>query len=129
MDKQVYLICPVRNCPPEVGAKIKAYVTKIESEGKIVHYPPRDVDQAQGGLEICSQHRSAMVMCHEIHVWWDNKSTGSHFDLGMAFMLSQYKGTHLEFVLANPEDVPATISKSFGNVIRRLSLRRDCVRS
>jgi len=121
MDKKVYLICPVRNCASEVGKRITTYVKKIEAEGKTVHYPPRDVDQSQSGFDICSQHREAMIGCNEIHIWWDNKSNGSHFDLGMAFMLLQFKINNLKFILANPKDVPATLSKSFNNMIRELS--------
>ena len=122
MNKKVYLICPVRECTPEINKRIEAYVKEIEAEGKIVHYPPRDVDQTQDGFDICDKHQSAMMGCHEIHIWWDSKSSGSHFDLGMAFMLSQFRRSSLKFVLANPEDVPATLSKSFNNIVRQLCL-------
>jgi len=129
MNNKVYLICPVRNCDPKTSAKIEAYVSRIESEGKIVHYPPRDVDQAQSGFEICSEHRSAMMNCDEIHIWWDSKSSGSHFDLGMAFMLSHLMPGILKFILANPEEVLATLSKSFGNMIRKLSINKDPIKT
>ena len=125
MNEKVYLICPVRNCSAEVQQEIEWYVNELEKNGKEVHYPPRDVDQSQSEFIICHSHKMAMKDCDEIHIWWDNKSTGSHFDLGMAFMLLEINPS-LIFVLANPQDVPKTIQKSFGNLIRNISHARDC---
>ena len=120
MNDDIYLICPVRDCLPEVKIQMDKYVIGLEAEGKKVHYPPRDVDQSLGEYDICSKHRLSMKDCKEVHIWWDRSSTGSHFDLGMAFMLLIFN-PYLKIVLANPIDVPETISKSFGNIIRNLS--------
>ena len=58
-----------------------------------------------------------MVLCDEIHFWWDKDSKGSHFDFGMAFMLEAFKP--VKYVMA--EEIIETAHKSYGNVIRKLS--------
>jgi len=119
--KKVYLMCPVRKVLPEEKIKIDKYVEKLEKVEYKVHYPPRDVDQTQSGMEILSAHRQAILDCDEIHIWWDNNSKGSHFDLGMAFMLCLvYTDHHIKFVIAN--DVQKTSHKSFENFIIELSM-------
>ena len=145
---EVYLICPVRRCTPSVRKKMDAYVAKLESRGYKVHYPPRDVDQSNddGGVRICAEHIDAMMGCDEVHVWWDPSSSGSHFDLGMAYMLTtirtvlwmrlghvgmeELKKTQdiqinlpLRFVIANPEQVTRDPEKSFTNVLLELAAR------
>ena len=115
---KIYLICPVRNCSDEVKSQLDDYVAKLEEKGHDVHYPPRDVEQDQSGMGICVAHADAMYNCDEVHVWWDPDSTGSHFDLGMAFMLYNHRG--IRFVVAN--DFEKTSHKSYGNVLLELSV-------
>jgi hypothetical protein len=82
---RIYLICPVRNGTPEDVAE---YVAIREADGDTVHFPPRDVEQDDPtGARICAEHRNAMGWCDECHVFWDAASSGSHFDLGMAYAL------------------------------------------
>jgi nucleoside 2-deoxyribosyltransferase len=114
---KVYLVCPVRNCSDEVSRLLTAYVSKLEKNGYEVHYPPRDCEQNQSGIKICETHRKAMVNCDEVHFFWDPDSKGSHFDLGMAFMLEHFKP--IKYVMA--EEIIETPHKSYGNVIRKLS--------
>lgn len=84
----IYIICPVRNAPEDVIREIRAYADMQRALGREVHFPPDDVEQSDPtGLEICKQHRSAMLAADEVHVYWDVGSKGSHFDLGMAFAL------------------------------------------
>jgi hypothetical protein len=81
----IYLICPVRNGTP---GDVFEYVRLREDTGDVVHYPPRDVNQDDPtGARICTEHRAAMDWCDECHVFWDSTSSGSHFDLGMAYAL------------------------------------------
>jgi nucleoside 2-deoxyribosyltransferase len=87
---QIYLICPVRNCTPEQHDAIASYVAELEAAGHTVHYPPRDVDQDDPtGYRICCAHRTAMRWADRVDIIWDATSTGSHFDLGMAFALDK----------------------------------------
>ena len=86
--KRIYVICPVRHITEEQKIEIDNYVKKIEKQGYKVHYPPRDVIQEDAtGWNICEAHRNAILKCDEVHIFWDTTSIGSHFDLGMAFVL------------------------------------------
>ena len=84
---KIYIICPVRHASEDVTKRINDYVDKMEDEGHDVHFPPRDVEQNDptGGYVICTKHGRAMYESDEVHIFWDRTSTGSHFDLGMAF--------------------------------------------
>ncbi len=86
--KNIYLIMPVRNADVNQHAACKAYCDTLESQGHIVHFPPRDAPQEDPtGARICDVHRAAMERADEVHVLWDVESKGSHFDLGMAYAL------------------------------------------
>ena len=94
------------------------YVGKLESQGYEVHFPPRDVDQSNddGGIRICREHLLALRKADEVHVWWEPKSMGSHYDLGMAAMLQSFK-PNLKFYIANAHEVHAVTEKSFQNIL------------
>lgn len=114
---RVYLICPVRNASLVQMMAMEDYVRGLEAQGYEVHYPPRDVDQSNddGGIRICQQHLEYMAICDEVHVWWDDASKGSHYDLGMAAMLRYISTRPIKIVVANGKThVP---DKSFQNVL------------
>lgn len=87
---KIYIICPVRKATDEQLEIVKKHVALLEFQGHEVHYPPRDVNQDQSGFQICTEH--ALVMkaiaqeSGEVHLFLFDKSTGSYFDAGMAFM-------------------------------------------
>lgn len=86
----IYIICPVRNCSPNQLNKITKYVSKLEREGHEVHFPPRDANQNDPtGFKIIQTHSQAMKKAGRIDIFWDKNSKGSHFDLGMAFLLDK----------------------------------------
>ena len=122
---KVYLICPVRNCSEEQSEFLDSYVETLEKLGHEVHYPSRDVDQRDDGigLGILEAHRKAMFGCHEVHIYWDQESKGSHFDLGMAWMLQAVKPLIIKYIV-KPEH---TKHKSFSNVITVLTERHSLV--
>lgn len=115
MAADVYLICPVRNATDEDRRFADEYVAKLEGAGITVHYPPRDVDQADDGIGFAlnAEHRRAMFACREVHVVWDPNSSGSRFDLGMAMMLQKHRDVPI--VLARP--VKKTPRRSYGNIL------------
>ena len=123
---RVYLICPVRYRSEEERRIADRYVAELEHRGATVHYPPRDVDQTDDGigLRINQAHRDAMARCDEVHVIWNNESKGSHFDLGMAFMLQAWKKCPI--VLASP--VEPTAIKSYGNMLREIAKQQESMR-
>ncbi|MFA5125214.1 MAG: hypothetical protein WC473_05350 [Patescibacteria group bacterium] len=110
----IYLICPVRNITPEQQEVIDDYVRKLEEKGLRVHFPPRDVDQNDPtGINICLAHAEAMKACSYVHIFWDAGSTGSHFDLGMAFMAR--KPVYLVELFTHDNE-----GKSYAKVIREM---------
>jgi len=121
--KHIFLICPVRGVTRETETAIRAYVQAREREGCVVHWPPRDTHQDDPvGVGICTQNGTAIHRADEVHVWYDPQSSGSHFDLGMYFMLARVLGKKKQFVIANPHEVPRTDGrKSFFNVLRALA--------
>lgn len=86
--KKIYLLSPVRNATDAEKKFIDNYVHKLESRGHKVHYPGRrDTNQDDViGLKICTSNRIAIKNSTEIHAYWNGKSQGSFFDIGMAFM-------------------------------------------
>ena len=116
--KKIYIVCPVRNADPEVTARITRDVEELESLGHRVHYPPRDVNQADPtGYEICTAHLAAMKSADEVHVFWHPKSTGSHFDIGMAWALG-VRICLVEELEASPP------GKSYAEFIKEIERRR-----
>jgi hypothetical protein len=121
---KIYLICPVRNASKDQLEGMREYVANLEAQGHEVHFPPRDVDQSNddGGVRICYEHRAALFECDRVDIYWDPMSYGSHFDLGMAFMLSLQRVADglppIEFVTAHAVD--KVKDKSFQNVLVNL---------
>ena len=118
MKKRIFLICPVRNTPPEIKAKVEAYVAKLEAESKIVYYPARDTDQDDPiGLRICLDNRWGIRQAHEVHIWYHKGSTGSVLDFGVVLQMEK------KLVIANPEDLQPTPEKSLENVLLAYSAK------
>lgn len=84
---KTFLICPVRGHEMKETEMI---VSKLESEGWQVHWPPRNTEQDDPtGYRICSDNLAAIRDADVIHIVWDGKSQGSLFDAGMAFALGK----------------------------------------
>lgn len=109
----VFLICPVRNATEEQKALMLKYIEKLGAEGKTVYYPARDTNQIDpdGGIKICLDNMQAISLSKEIHIFWDENSSGSLFDLGVAFGLGK------PLLIVNRDSVIQTEGKSFANMI------------
>jgi nucleoside 2-deoxyribosyltransferase len=109
----IYIICPVRSASEEQTAEAQRYVEKLEKEGNTVFFPPRDVDQdhPDGARHIVEAELAAIASAHEVHIFWDKTSTGSHFDLGAALALNKPIKLIRSFV-------PDGTEKSYEKVIR-----------
>jgi hypothetical protein len=109
---RIFLICPVRNIADAEKDMIAKYVDDQERAGNIVHWPLRDTDQDDSiGLRICTDNRRAIKNADEVHIWWNEASKGSYFDLGMTFALEK------KVVVANPLAIARTPEKSFNNML------------
>lgn len=82
-----YFLCPVRGQGPAEMVAQLAYVEELEAKGWKIHWPPRDTqqDDPSGGWNICNQNMQAIKAAERVFIYWDGKSYGSHFDLGIAF--------------------------------------------
>jgi|WetSurMetagenome_2_1015567.scaffolds.fasta_scaffold1204117_1 hypothetical protein len=109
----VFLICPVREASDEQKKRIKAYIAKLKGEGKKVYYPADDTVQTgdDTGLRICQDNCRAIRKSREVHIFYDPKSEGSRFDLGIAFAFDK------TLRIVNPDDFELTEGKSFANMI------------
>ncbi|MHC5062226.1 MAG: hypothetical protein ACYTFK_14310 [Planctomycetota bacterium] len=90
--KKIYIICAVRKATVSTRAALEAYTDILEDAGHKVHLPHRNTKQDGNGMEINMENGAAIVNADEVHVFWDNTSSGSHFDLGMTFMLDMLLG-------------------------------------
>lgn len=87
---KIFIISSVRDASPEYRIFLNSYVKTLEEElGHTVHLPHRDTDQTASGLCICKENMQAIQNADEIHLFYTKESQGSHFDLGMAFMLNK----------------------------------------
>lgn len=111
---KVAIICPVRNLTSDEAYEIERHILKLQKNGVKVHYPPRDTNQADPiGFKICKQNAEAIIDADEVHIFWNGKSKGSMFDLGMAFIINK------KIVLINK--LQETPHKSFENVLLYVS--------
>jgi len=111
----IYIICSVRDADEKLRAELEAYTNWLEDKGHFVHLPHRDTNQDASGLDICLENAAAIRLCDEVHVFYDPSSQGSHFDLGMLFMLDQIEGVKKRVrLIKSPKIEPG---KSFPRMI------------
>ncbi len=108
--KRVFIICTVRGASDEYKQKLEDYVAKLESEGCEVHLPHRDTDQNARGYDICTQNAKAIANAHEVHIFYNPDSQGTHFDMGVAFAYGR------KLVLVENVDYDPT-KKSFARML------------
>ncbi len=146
---KIFLICPVREADDQTTKRIGEFVENEEKNlGNKIHWPPRNTNQIDPiGLRICTDNAMGIIESDEIDVYWDKNSKGSHFDLGMAFVLHVlfskerslfwriktilkifFQGGK-KIVLVNPDEVEPTfeneektkLKKSYNNVLLKLN--------
>jgi diphthamide synthase subunit DPH2 len=59
---------------------------RLESEGHDVRIPAFDSQPSFDDIGVCAHNRSLIEWADEVHVIWDQRSTGTIFDFGMCFM-------------------------------------------
>ena len=101
IGNKTFVICPVRHAAEEQKAWIEGFVAMKREKGYIVHYPEKNTVQEDtlGGYNICLQNALAMATSESIDIYYDQSSTGSVFDLGVAYAL------HKKLNLLNGEEI------------------------
>ena len=106
-EKKVFLICPVRNATQEEKEKLNALVKDYENKGYKIHYPERDANQNPvvngvntGGYSICFDNTVANANAKNTVLFYNKKSAGSMFDLGVTYYFKTLNPER-KFFLAN----------------------------
>jgi hypothetical protein len=101
IENKIFLICPVRNATDEQKKWIEEFVREKYDDGYTIHAPHLHTRQTDlfGGYAICKQNAEAVASSQEIDIYYDQSSTGSVFDLGVAYAL------HKPLRLLNKEDI------------------------
>jgi len=87
--------------------KMKNYADELKKKGYTVHLPKTDFDDLTE-LEMCIENLKRIKEADEVHVFWDQRSLGTVFDLGMSFALGKkIKVVYLE-------------QKTFANLLRQI---------
>ena len=123
---KIFLICPVRNPDKDTTIAIYEYVADLEAKGHQVYWPIRDTkqDDPSGGYQVCRMNFTAILEADEIHIWYDETSNGSKFDMGGVFMLIEMLGYNKKIVIANRKEAEAldiNNRKSFLRVMKHLA--------
>ena len=87
--KKIFIICKVREDSVDYISKLQKYTKKLERKGHQIHLPHRDTYQKGSSLEINLQNFSAIYSADEVHIFYNSKSQGTHFDLGVSFALKK----------------------------------------
>ena len=83
--KKIFIICSVRGVSDEYKFELEKYVEGLELSGDEVHLPHRDTNQTSKGIDICMENAIAIKKANEVHIFYNSKSQGTHFDMGVAF--------------------------------------------
>jgi hypothetical protein len=116
IGNKTFVICPVRHAAEEQKAWIEGFVAMKREKGYIVHYPEKNTVQedALGGYNICLQNALAMATSESIDIYYDQSSTGSVFDLGVAYALHKpLKLLNKEAIVFNDSDLIDSIIKTW----------------
>ena len=82
---KIFIICSVREAEEDYKCKLESYKAELESKGYQVHLPHIDTNQEAKGIDICRENANAIFNANEVRIFYSPKSTGTHFDMGVAF--------------------------------------------
>ena len=108
---KIFLICPVRNMTQKQKVDIQLWIYKREKAGDEIYWPFKDTNQSGNGTDICLANLAAINTADKVAIYYDSRSEGSIFDLGMCWALGK------SLMLVNKEKVSRTEGKSFANLI------------
>ena len=86
---KIFVICSVRGATEEYKKFLEEYAERLIELGHEVYLPHKDTKQNQIGIQICRDNREGIRNTDEVHVSYRETSTGTHFDMGMAFALGK----------------------------------------
>lgn len=113
IENKIFLICPVRRANDEQRKWIEDFVEEQYKNGYIVHAPHLHTNQVDqlGGYSICKQNAEAIASSGEVNMYYDQLSTGSAFDLGVAYALDK------PLILLNADDIVYRPDDRIDNIV------------
>jgi hypothetical protein len=124
---RIFMISPLWKVSESLRDKIGECVARLESMGHVVFWPLRDglKEDVSGGIARALVDREEMCRADEIHVWYDNMSSGSCFDVGMAWAMKYKSEVRKEdprkIVLVNREAFIDGLDTHFRHFVARLT--------
>ena len=115
---KIYILSSVRQATLRERAKLEAYANILEDKGYEVYLPHRDTNQQDTEFDICFQNGAEIQRADEVHVFYNPKSTGSHFDLGVLFAFDALSGNRTRIRLITGDEHASKQDKNFVNMIR-----------
>ncbi|HPE14639.1 MAG TPA: hypothetical protein PLT65_02235 [Bacilli bacterium] len=101
----IFMICPVRNASQEVVDSLRRIKENLKNRGYHVHYPGDDTNKLDSvGYNICLANANAIGESNVVGIYYDPESTGTLFDLGVAYFLSKQIPTR-EYIVFNKDDI------------------------
>ena len=86
---KIFIICSVREADQEYKNKVMGYALELKLKGNDAYVPFVDTRQDMSGLNICKSNKRAIKDADEVHIFYNSKSQGTHFDMGVAFALNK----------------------------------------
>jgi len=125
IDNKIFLICPVRNATDSQRQWIENFVKEKYSDGYTIHAPHLHTVQSDlfGGYAICKQNALAVATSEEIDIYYDQTSTGSVFDLGVAYALNK------PLVLLNREEIKFDDNDLIDTIIKSWSYNKKNIKT
>lgn len=114
--KKIFIICTIRSASKSYIEKLEKYVFNLEKMGYKVYAPHRDTNQNALGYQICLQNMKGIIDSDEVHIFYNSKSQGTHFDMGMAFAFNK------KIIIV--ENEPLTDGKSFQRMLTEWSSQK-----
>lgn len=113
IENKIFLICPVRNATEEQKIWIENFVQEKYNTGYIIHAPHLHTRQKDifGGYAICRQNAEALASSEEVDIYYDKSSTGSVFDLGVAYALGK------PLKILNKKDIMFNVNDFMDNIL------------
>jgi len=77
--------------------RFAAHAQQLQSDGHEVKLPAFDHHPGLDVLGVCAHNRDIITWADEVHLLWDNRSSGTVFDFGMVFALRKpFKIVYME---------------------------------
>lgn len=86
---KIVVVCSIRALPtPEHTTEVQTYITGLRAAGhEVFSYWDTEMGECPTGAGILFPHLEAIRACDAVHLFWDDASRGSHFELGTAVAL------------------------------------------